>query len=100
MRPSLESQGDARRQVVALPGGTGLVFDIGQLHVVAGDPEVDAPVRQRCGEFGRGLRKDVQDAPGHRAADDIGDALGHLGDRVVAELPDGDHVGAQPVDHE
>ena len=99
-----EAQGDASRLLVALPrrsrSRTRSVLDIGQVHVVAGHPDVHAPVGQRGRQLGGGVGEDVEDAPGHRAAEHVGDPLGHLGDRLVAQLPDGDHVGTQPVDHQ
>ena len=95
-----QAQGDAGRQVVALPHRVGLILDIGQLDVVACHADVDVPVRQCRGQLGGGLRQEVQHAPGYRAPEDIGDPLGHQGHRVVAEFADGDHVRAQPVDHE
>ena len=50
-------------------------------------------------QLGGGIGEEIEHAPGHRAAEHVGDPLGHLGDRVVPELPDGDHVRTQPVDH-
>ena len=99
-----EAQADASRLLVALPrrsrSRTRPVFDIGQIHVVAGHPDVHAPVGQRCRQLGGGVGEDIEDAPGHRTAEHIGDPLGHHGDRLVAQLPDGHHVGAQPVHHQ
>ena len=50
------------------------------------------PVGQRGRELGGGVGEEIEHAPGDGAAEHVGDPLGHLGDRVVPELPDGDHV--------
>ena len=104
LRPFAQAQADASRLLVALARRrgrrTGSVLDIGQVDVVAGHPDVHAPVGQRGRELGGGVGEEIEHATGHRAAEHVGDPLGHLGHRVVPELADGDHVRTQPVDHQ
>ena len=85
-----EAQGDAGRQLVALTRRASparLVLDVGHIDVVAGHPDVHAPVRQRGRQLGGGVGQEVEDAPRHRAAEHVGDPLGHLGHRLVARAP-------------
>ena len=91
---------DARSPSLASPRPDVLVLDIGQVDVVAGHPDLHAPVGQRGRQLGGGVGEQVEDARRHRAAEHVGDPLGHLGHRLVAELTDADHVGTQPVDHQ
>ncbi len=90
----------AERSPSDSPPADVLVLDIGQIDVVAGDPDLHAPVGELGRQLGGGVRQQVEHPAGHGAAQDGGDALGGLGHRVVAQLPDRHHVGAQPVDHQ
>ncbi len=108
LHPCLEAlaqaQGDAGRQVavaVVLAGGPDAgVLDVGQVDVVAGDPDLDAPFGQLGRHLGGDVGEELHDPRRHGAAQHLGDALGRLGHRVVTELTDADHVGAQPIHHQ
>ncbi len=79
---------------------TGDVFDIRHIDVVARHPDVHPPVGKGGRQLGGGVGEEIEHAPGDRTAEHVGDPLGHLGHHIVAELPDRDHVGTQPVDHQ
>ncbi len=81
-------------------GRPGVVFDVGHIDVVARDPDVHAPVRERGRQLGGGSGQEIEDAPGHRPAEEVGNPLGHLRHDLVPEFADRDHVGTQPVDHQ
>ena len=100
-----QAQGDASRQVavvVALPRVArrrgGHVFDVRQVDVVAGDPDLEVAVGQLGRDLGRHVGEQLQDARRHGAAEHVRDPVGHRRHRVVAELADAQHVGTQPVD--
>ncbi len=82
------------------PSGGALVFDVGQLHVVTGDPCLDAARRQDVRQLGGGVGQQVQDAGRDGAGQDGGDPLGGFGHGVVAQLAHRHHVGAQAVHHQ
>ena len=99
-----QSQADAGRHVAARGPVAGLVaaggvflLEVGQVHVVTGDPDLDAPLGQLGRQLGGHVGEKVQDAAGHRTAQQFGDALCDLGHGVVAELADADHVRTQAL---
>ena len=98
-----EAERDAGRQLVPVPRRRGrptVVLDVGHIDVVARHPDLHTPVRERGRQLGGGTRQEIEDTSGRGTAEEVGDPLGHLGHRLVPELPDRDHVGTEPVDHE
>ncbi len=100
MRAESSPPSPAVQRLVGLRRPGTLLPYVGELHVVAGDPDLDAPFGQFRRQLGGHVGEQLEDAARQRAAQQVGDALGHLGHGVVAELPNAQHIGAQPVDRQ
>ena len=90
----------AERSSSGSAGGRLAVVDVGQVDVVAGDTDLDAPLGQLADSSAAASERRSRIRAGTDRPSTVGDPLGQLGDGVVAELADGDHVGAQAVHHQ